>query len=83
MPDMRESLYWDKALEADLPDTRLRYGEREKLQRRLGRMDMDVVFCAQCGGEFGLVPVHCSQAWWMTSLIENSVKPRSNIHTQL
>ena len=78
MPDMRESLYWDKALEADLPDTRLRYGEREKLQRRLGRMEMDVVFCATCGGQFGLVPVHCPHCYFICDscfLTANNIAP--------
>lgn len=66
MTDYRESLYWDKQLEGGLPDCRLKFGEREKIQRVLGRMQMDVVFCAgPCGKECGLVPVHCPHVYFL------------------
>jgi hypothetical protein len=66
MPDMRESLFWDKALETELPDTRVRYGEREKTQFRLGRMEMDLVFCGgPCGRKMGAVPVHCPHVFFL------------------
>lgn len=65
MGDFRESLFWDKALEGDLPDCRLRYPSRERLTTVRGQMEMDVVFCATCGEPKGLVPVHCPHVYFL------------------
>ena len=67
MPDFRESRFWDKELERkdSLPDTRLRYTDREMVQVRLGRMEMDVVYCGTCAKPSGLVPVHCAFVYFM------------------
>lgn len=66
MTDFRNSLYWDRQLEGGLPDCRLKFGEREKVRRRLGRMEMDVVYCAgPCGKEQGLVPIHCPHVFFI------------------
>lgn len=64
MPDFRESLFWDKELETELPDCRLSYSNREKRTVTRGRMQMDVVFCSTCHKENGLVPVHCPHVWF-------------------
>lgn len=55
MTDLRNSLYWDKQLEQDLPDCRLAPGTRGRKLVMRGRMPMEVVFCAQCHHEKGLV----------------------------
>lgn len=68
MPDFRESLFWDKELETELPDCRLSYSNREKRVVRRGRMEMDVVFCVSCGEASGLVPVHCPHVWYQCDL---------------
>lgn len=64
--DFRESIFWDKELEVvgeRLPDCRLNYSNRERRTVRRGLMEMDVVFCATCFKESGLVPVHCPHVW--------------------
>lgn len=65
MSDFRESQYWDKMLEGELPDCRLSYSERGKAQVHRGRMEMDTVFCAQCHEPKGLVPVHCPHIFFI------------------
>jgi hypothetical protein len=79
--DFRESRFWDKELERKeaLPDSRLRFSDREKKQRRLGNMEMDVVFCAgPCAREMGLVPVHCPFAFFICDdcfMLANNIPP--------
>lgn len=65
MPDFRESLFWDKELETELPDCRLSYSNRERRTVTRGRMQMDVVFCSTCHKENGLVPVHCPHVFFI------------------
>jgi hypothetical protein len=79
MPDMRESLFWDKTLETDLPDSRLRFGDREKHQFKLGRMEMDLVYCSgPCARPMGAVPVHCPHVFFICDdcfLAANNIAP--------
>lgn len=55
MPDLRQSHWWDKELETDLPDCRVSYAQRERKIVHRGRMAFEMVYCANCGKESGLV----------------------------
>lgn len=55
MPDLAHGRTWDPALAGDLPDCRLSYANREKKIVMRGRVPMEVVFCANCHEEKGLV----------------------------
>lgn len=50
MPNPRRN--WDKQLEGNLPDSRLKFNRPIV---KLGRRDMERVYCANCGGDGGLV----------------------------
>lgn len=52
---VRESRWWDKSLESDLPDCRVRSEYRERKLQVRGRMQMETVYCANCFKESGLV----------------------------
>jgi hypothetical protein len=51
--DRRLEKDWNKELEEGLPDCRLHNRERNRVLR--GRMWFDMVYCANCGHEGGLV----------------------------
>lgn len=46
---------WDRQLEKGLPDCRVAFQDRERNRVVRGRMLLDKVFCAQCGGLYGAV----------------------------
>jgi hypothetical protein len=52
MPDWRLSRYWDREIESDLPDCRVRYSDREQVVHR--RLPMEFVYCANCGVKAGM-----------------------------
>jgi hypothetical protein len=51
--DLRNSRLWDRQLEVDLPDSRLSSFKREQTLVRLGRLEYERVFCANCGAPGG------------------------------
>ena len=55
MGDLRLSRLWDREIEGDLPDCRVRYSAREPVMFR--RIPMEKVYCANCGTESGYATV--------------------------
>lgn len=58
MSSLRESRWWDKALEGGLPDCRLTLGRESGVVVRgtpFGEQRMEKVYCANCGKPEGLV----------------------------
>jgi hypothetical protein len=51
---------WNRELESGLPDCRLRGPRRRATTVPLGRMLMERVFCANCGGDGGLITAEWS-----------------------
>ena len=51
--DIRLSNLWDRQIENDLPDCRLKNGDRDKSLVFLGRTPMALVYCADCGKPSG------------------------------
>lgn len=47
---------WETGLEKGLPDCRVKAIEREKTMVTIGRMQWDLVFCAQCSKPQGACP---------------------------
>ena len=65
MPNLRESIHWDKQLEDGLPDCRLSYSERDNDIVYLGRMPMHQVYCASCGKLQGLSTMHTTFVFYV------------------
>ena len=55
MVALRDSKLWDRQLEEELPDCRLTGMARERKSINVGRMALEQVFCANCGGDQGFV----------------------------
>lgn len=51
--------HWDKELENGMPDCRLTGHNRVRQTVYLGRMEMEKVYCANCGADGGL----CTAEW--------------------
>lgn len=56
MVDLRLSKHWDREVESDLPDCRLKHGERQQVMLG-GRVPVEAVYCANCGGLHGYATV--------------------------
>jgi hypothetical protein len=54
-PENPLSRFWDRSLEMGLPDSRLSGPRRRATMVPLGRMMMERVYCANCGGDGGLI----------------------------
>lgn len=51
---LRDGKGWDRTLEGSLPDSRLAGAKRERTAVKVGQMDCDRVFCANCGAPSGV-----------------------------
>jgi hypothetical protein len=62
MRDFDRSLHnnWDRELESDLPDSRLRGPTRRATTLMRGRLEFERVFCANCGKPSGMVIANAS-----------------------
>lgn len=56
---------WETGLEKGLPDCRVKPFEREKSAVQIGRMQWDLVFCAQCHKPYGAVPPTCPHVFYI------------------
>lgn len=58
MIDPRQSRGWNREIEQDLPDCRVRYSDRNPVFLRGTRLAVDPVYCADCGTLSGYATVH-------------------------
>lgn len=58
MGDLRLSKVWDREVEKELPDCRLRFSDRETVFLHGTNLLVQAVYCANCGSMQGYATVH-------------------------
>ena len=70
---------WDRELEEGLPDCRVSPFAREYKRVAIGRMQWDIVFCAQCHKPQGAVPPACPHVFFICDQCMNDHPPPPEI----